>query len=238
MGANGAIGRIIILADSPGGLSLGVPESAEVVRRVAKRKPVDVIAQNFLASAAYWVCCSATSITATPSAYVGSIGVMTVVLDESALFQAAGLKVIAIASSELKAAGTPGLPTTNEFIASLQRLVDYSMARFQADVERGRKLDRKQLDAASTGEVWHAGRAVALGLVDRVMLFEDALAQFTQPQKPRASVLAGQAAADRLQELVLARAGKGADWQRAETEIRREQPQLAAAVDDFERATS
>ncbi len=58
---------------------------------------------------------------------------------------------------------------TDALRGEMQRIVDGSHAQFREALALGRKLSPEKLDAASTGQVWRAGEAVRLGLVDAVV---------------------------------------------------------------------
>lgn len=67
-----------------------------------------------MCSAAYWVASQARAIYATPSAQVGSIGVVQAVIDNSAAIEKAGIKVEVFSVGKYKAMGAPGTPLTDD----------------------------------------------------------------------------------------------------------------------------
>jgi ClpP class serine protease len=67
-----------------------------------------------MCSAAYWVASQARAIYATPSAQVGSIGVVQAVIDNSAALDKAGIKVEVFSVGKYKAMGAPGTPLTDD----------------------------------------------------------------------------------------------------------------------------
>ena len=67
-----------------------------------------------MCSAAYWVASQARAIYATPSARVGSIGVVQAVIDNTAALDEAGIKVEVFAVGKYKAMGAPGTPLTDD----------------------------------------------------------------------------------------------------------------------------
>jgi hypothetical protein len=67
-----------------------------------------------MCSAAYWVASQARAIYATPSAQVGSIGVVQAVVDNSAALDRAGIKVEVFSVGKYKAMGAPGTPLTDD----------------------------------------------------------------------------------------------------------------------------
>jgi len=168
-----SVRAISLYVDSPGGTVAGTAELAEVVKRATAVKPVHVVAQNLLCSAAYHVASQATTITVSPSTLCGSIGTILALVDASEMFKSLGIRVIPITTGVNKMAGMPGVPAADDQVAMLQRLVDTWQMAFEVAVEKGRRLDRQQLDAVSDGSVWAASRAQKLGLVDQIALPED-----------------------------------------------------------------
>ena len=70
------IKAVFLDIDSPGGTVAGTPELAATVKSINDRKPVYAFSSGLMASAAYWIASQARAIYATPSAQVGSIGVL------------------------------------------------------------------------------------------------------------------------------------------------------------------
>lgn len=170
------VSAIMLRVESPGGHVSGTHELAEEVTRARASKPVHAHIDDLGASAAYWVASQAETITANIAARVGSIGVMTVLRDTSEAMERAGIKTHVIASSPLKGVGMPGSEITDEAIASIQKLVDSTAHLFVGAIAKGRN---SVASGALTGEVFTASDARELGLIDRVMSFEDALNAIT-----------------------------------------------------------
>ncbi len=111
-GARDDIKAVFLEIDSPGGTVAGTPELAATVKSVNERKPVYAFSSGLMASAAYWVASQARAIYATPSAQVGSIGVVQAVIDDTAALDAEGIKVEVFSVGKYKAMGAPGTPLT------------------------------------------------------------------------------------------------------------------------------
>lgn len=163
--------QILLVIDSPGGSVAGVDDLAEEVARAAKRKPVIAYCEDLCASAAYWVASQAREVYANRSALVGSIGVYSIVYDDSQAAADAGVKVHLIKSAEFKGAGEPGVPVTDEQLADWQRIIDDTHSQFRAAVMRGRDMSAEQFEKVATGQVWKAEKAVKLGLIDGVTTY-------------------------------------------------------------------
>lgn len=168
------IEAIFLDIDSPGGSVNGTPELAQAVAEASKAKYVYAFTAGQMCSAAYWVASQADAIYATPSARVGSIGVILPVVDSSAAFEQAGLKVEVFAAGKLKSAGTPGTTLTDEQRAWLQSEVEETAMEFRAAVlARGRKIP----DEAMEGQTFSARKAMRFNLAGMVMSRADALSR-------------------------------------------------------------
>jgi signal peptide peptidase SppA len=108
------IKAVFLDIDSPGGTVAGTPELAAAVSALDQKKPVYAFSSGLMASAAYWIASQARAIYATPSAQVGSIGVVQAVVDRSAAINAAGIKVEVFSVGKYKAMGAPGTPLTDD----------------------------------------------------------------------------------------------------------------------------
>ena len=108
------IKAVFLHIDSPGGTVAGTPELADAVAALDKKKPVYAFSSGLMCSAAYWVASQARAIYATPSAQIGSIGVVQAVVDNSAALDKAGIKVEVFSVGKYKAMGAPGKPLTDD----------------------------------------------------------------------------------------------------------------------------
>ena len=113
-GSRPDIKAVFLNIDSPGGTVAGTPELAAAVASLNKQKPVYAFSSGLMASAAYWVASQASAIYATPSAQVGSIGVVQAVIDNSTALDKAGIKVEVFSVGKYKAMGAPGTPLTDD----------------------------------------------------------------------------------------------------------------------------
>jgi len=132
---------VFLDVDSPGGTVNGTPELAALVAAVSKAKYTYAFTDGQMCSAAYWIASQADAIFATPSARIGSIGVLMPMLDESKAFEQAGLKVELFAAGKFKSIGVAGTALTDEQRAWLQAQIDETYADFKAAVlARGRRI--------------------------------------------------------------------------------------------------
>jgi signal peptide peptidase SppA len=160
---------ILLAIDSPGGSVAGTADLAAEVKAARRKKPVWAHVDDVTASAAYHVASQADQVWAnTADAMVGSIGTLWMIADTSGLADKAGVKVHAIATGPLKAAGRFGTAVTDGHLAYFQALVDSSQAHFDAAVRTGRRLTAEQMAEVRSGAIYPAARAKELRLIDGI----------------------------------------------------------------------
>jgi len=87
---------IILNIDSPGGEAAGISQFATYIRNSPKR--VVAYVDDLAASAAYWIASAAREIYASQTAFVGSIGVVFTVMDDSEKLKKEGIEKVEIVS--------------------------------------------------------------------------------------------------------------------------------------------
>jgi signal peptide peptidase SppA len=144
------IKAVLLDIDSPGGTVNGTPELAQAVADATRSKPVYAFTSGQMCSAAYWVASQCDAIYATPSARVGSIGVLLPVVDSSEALKNQGLKVEVFAAGKFKSAGTPGVPLTDDQRTLIQSDIEEIAADFKAAVlARGRRIPDDAMEGQS-----------------------------------------------------------------------------------------
>lgn len=171
------VSALFLDIDSPGGTVSGTPELAQAVADASKEKYIHAFTAGQLCSAAYWIASPCDAIYATPSARVGSIGVILPLIDSSEAYQMAGLKVEVFAAGKFKSTGTPGVPLNDDQRAWLQADVEEIFADFKTAVlARGRKIPAE----AMQGQTFSARQAQRLNLSGVVKDRTAALARLRQ----------------------------------------------------------
>jgi len=151
---------IFLDIDSPGGTVNGTPELAEFVR--AYNKPVAAFTRGMMASAAYYIGGAADVVMATPSAEVGSVGVIYPFIDSSEAYAQEGLKVDLITAGKHKGAGFDGTSLTDEQRALMQADVDLVHGEFMDFVTRTRDIAEEDME----GQTFTGNQAKENGMVD------------------------------------------------------------------------
>lgn len=158
--------RVVIAFNSPGGSSMGVPETAQRIAKLRQTKEVHSFVDGYCCSGAQWLAAQADKTVMTPSSWVGSIGVYMAVLDATRALELEGYRVELIKAGKWKAMGAPFKSLTDDERGLLQMQVDDLFSEFRAAVRTGR--GRKIADSTMEGQVILAKDAVDLGLVDEV----------------------------------------------------------------------
>lgn len=172
--ADDAVSAIILDIDSPGGRVDLVPEMATEILAARGRKPIVAIANTLMASAAYWLASSADEIVASPSANVGSIGVVIRHVEVSRANERIGITHTLIQRPATKAEGNDLEPLGDEARTHFQMVVDDIYAMFVGAVAKGRGVAAAAVrDGYGKGRVLPAARAKTAGLVDRVETFDE-----------------------------------------------------------------
>ena len=141
------IKAVFLDIDSPGGTVAGTPELAAAVASINERKPVYAFSSGLMCSAAYWIASQARAIYATPSARVGSIGVVQAVIDNTAALDARGIKVEVFAVGKYKAMGAPGTRLTDDHRELIQSNLAETAGEFHAAVlARGRAIPTEAME--------------------------------------------------------------------------------------------
>lgn len=158
--------EIVFVIDSPGGTVAGVQALSDQIKNATK--PTAAAISDMAASAAYWLASQTDTIEANATAQIGSIGVYSVMVDSSQAYEDAGIRVHVVRSGSHKGSGVEGSPITAEDISEEQRMIDQLSHMFAATVARGRGLTPAQVSELATGQVWLAGDALRLGLIDSI----------------------------------------------------------------------
>lgn len=190
--ASDEVARIVILADSPGGVVSGLGEAAEGLR--ALRKPTVTFVTGNCASAAYWLASQSREIIMDRSAAVGSIGVVASMSRQEAA-DANGRRSYEIVSSN--APDKRPDPSTEEGRAAIQRDIDAIEAVFIADVAAGRGVSAERVRADfGRGGMLAATRAVEAGMADRIGTLEGLLREGSGRTRAQGAGRSARVAAD------------------------------------------
>ena len=169
--SNPQVNHIVIDVDSPGGSVTGVTELATKIRSARGIKPITAFASGTMASAAYWISSAADRIVATPSADVGSIGVLALHTDMSGALEQEGIKPTFVVSngSPHKVEGNPFEALSEDARQQIQADVDEIYEVFIADIAKSRGVTKSTVRKDyGQGRVLSASRAKQAGIIDDI----------------------------------------------------------------------
>jgi protease-4 len=158
---------VLLNLSSQGGSVTATEVLVMALSRLKEKKPLFVWT-TMAASGGYYAAAIADRIMAPPSAVIGSIGVIFLKPDISALMNRLGVKVEVLKEGALKddTLFTKKMtPAGKKKIEAINREV---YDDFVSTIARGRKLPEKDVRKIATGEIFTARRGVELGLVDEL----------------------------------------------------------------------
>lgn len=170
-----AIKAIILRIDSPGGAVVPFQEIYREVLRTRKSKKIIASLGTVAASGGYYVAAAANRIVANPGTATGSIGVIIPITNIQGLMDKLGVDVTAITSGRYKDSGSPHRAMTEADRQYFQQLVNNINDQFIRAVADGRSMERAQVEAVADGRVVSGEQGLALGLVDQLGNFRDAV---------------------------------------------------------------
>jgi signal peptide peptidase SppA len=172
---NPEVSAILLNIDSGGGAVAGVHETAQLISRVDKIKPVIAYNGGTEASAALWLGSSARTAYAAETALTGSLGIIMVHAERSKQLEDDGIKVTVIRAGTEKALANPYEPLTDNAKAALEEKAQAMYDIFLGHVASMRGLSDSVADSKfGQGREFVGKAAVTAGLVDSVGTFEDA----------------------------------------------------------------
>ena len=161
--ADPTISGLVLQMDTPGGSVLGLRAAADALLSLQEQRPdVSVLsyAQRLNASAGMYLAAATQAFHASPGAYVGSIGTIAALTDNSGLMQKLGISTrIYTADSTLKDLGRG--PITDAHDAHMKNMVQGYSDEFKNWMK-----DRRGIEPGSMhGQAWEARMAPA-GITD------------------------------------------------------------------------
>ena len=182
------IEKIVLSIDSPGGSVSGLFDVASLIRYVNDNvKPVYTHSAGSMTSAAYALGSAAGEVYASPSASVGSVGVMAVHFDASKYYAEKGLTPTVFFSGEEKAVGNEYEPLTDKAKAIMQNRLDTTYGLFIDHVATRRGASPAHVRSQmAEGRVFTGKEAITPGLLDGVLTLDELVQTLSsQPRKEK-----------------------------------------------------
>jgi protease-4 len=170
------IRAIVVRIESPGGVVAAAQEIYTELRKVRDSgKPVVASMGGVAASGGYYVACGADSIVANPGTLTGSIGVIMSFPNTQELFKKIGIGFEVVKTGEYKDIGSFARAMTPAERKLLGGLLEDVYDQFVTVVSVERNIELETVKTFSDGRLLTGRQAHALGLVDQLGDFRDAL---------------------------------------------------------------
>lgn len=177
---DGEVKSILLKIDSPGGAAQGLNECVDAMIALKKKsgKRVVTFADEGAYSAAYAIACVGDELYLPRAGGLGSIGVVSCLVDYSEANAKHGIRVEVITSGKRKADGNPNVPMSDGARAHVQRRVDSLAKLFFGLVAKSRHMHRADVRALEA-DTFYGKKAVKRGLADDVLSLADVLEKMT-----------------------------------------------------------
>ena len=174
--ANPKVKTIMLDVNSGGGQVSGVDDLSAFIKQVSAIKPVSTFADGMMASAAYWLGSAGTTITASQTALVGSVGVLTSHTEYSQMDAKEGVKTTIIRAGKYKALANSVEPLSLEARTEMQSQVNDIYDIFVSRIADNRGVSTVVADTQmGQGREFLGKKALTAGLVDQIGTYESAL---------------------------------------------------------------
>ncbi len=172
-----SIAGILVKINSPGGATASAQEIyREILRIKEENKPLVVSMGEMAASGGYYVASPAKCIFADPGTLTGSIGVILNIPLYKDLANKIGIQMRTMKAGKFKDIANNYRVMSDGEEQILQSLLDDTHDQFIDDVARARGIDRDSIKNLADGRIFTGRQAQALGLVDSLGGYLDALA--------------------------------------------------------------
>ena len=168
LGRDDHVRGVLVRINSPGGVVAPSQEIFHAIKRLSERKPVVASMGSVAASGGYYVAAAADRIMASAGTLTGSIGVRLELINFRELADDWGITQTQFVSGDLKGAGSPFQPLTDEERAYFEALVMDMHDQFVSDVSSARDMDKDRVRALADGRAFTGRQAFELGLVDEL----------------------------------------------------------------------
>lgn len=174
---DGSINAVILRINSPGGGVAASQEIYEAAKRLRHRNKFVIASMGSVAaSGGYYIACAADTIMANPGTTTGSIGVISEMMNLTELLNKIGVRFEVIKSGKYKDSGSPYRSMNEEDRKYFQGYVDDAYQQFVGVVAEARRMEKSTVLQYADGRVFTGQQALAIGLVDRLGTYQDALA--------------------------------------------------------------
>lgn len=183
---------VILKIDSPGGVVAGLEQTVNKLRKASKRAgiPLYAYADETAYSAAYALCCACSEVVLPKSGMIGSVGVISTMVDQTKADAKMGLRFVVLTSGTRKADGHPHVAISDAMVKEEAPRVMTLAKHFFAMVKRARGVPMKKVQGFQAAR-FLGDEATRAGLADDVMSWDRFLATLADIHPPEQAAQSG-----------------------------------------------
>lgn len=172
---------VVVEVDSLGGEVSGAFETWQALSALSRVLPTMAILTDVACSGGYLMASACRQIVMPESGAAGSIGVLSLHLDQSGKLERDGVKVEVVASGAYKADGAAFAPLSDDLRTRLKARNDAARDRFATVVAAGRKgrMTKGQV-LATEARIYFGREAMDVGLIDAIAPAQEAFESFVK----------------------------------------------------------
>lgn len=159
-----SVSAIVLDVNSPGGTPVASEEIMQAIKN--SKKPVVTWISDTGTSGAYLASSASDKIVASPSSWVGSIGVILQLTDLSEMYRQMGVNKYALKAGQYKDLGADYRNITPDERKMLQSMVDEEYDYFISIISQNRNLTKDYVKSIAEGKIYTGRQALKLKLVD------------------------------------------------------------------------
>ncbi len=173
---------VVLDIDTPGGEAAGVDTVAQRVYEARGTVPVVAVANEFAASAGYWIAAAADEVVTSRLGGVGSVGVVLTHMDYSGMAEGMGVTVTHLYRGARKIDGTPWKPLEGDARENIEQKVQGLYDTFVMTVAAYRGMSAEAV-RATQADLLAGDEAVQAGLADRVGSLAETVDRLSEQQQ-------------------------------------------------------
>ncbi|WP_129138796.1 S49 family peptidase [Modicisalibacter coralii] len=171
--------EIVLDFHTGGGHAMGCKELADFIQASRQVKPITALVNFAAYSAGYFLASACSRIVCSPTAGVGSIGVIIETYEVSRMEEEMGITFNTFFRGDHKNDGSPHEPITDQAIAEINHRLDAHYATFTESVAGYRGMDVADV-VATQARLYSAEDALAAKLIDEIAPAQDAVDAIAQ----------------------------------------------------------
>ncbi|MCK2042558.1 S49 family peptidase [Chromohalobacter sp. TMW 2.2308] len=178
--------EIVLDFHTGGGHAMGCKELADFIRASTATKPITALVNFAAYSAGYFLAAACSRIVCSPTAGVGSIGVIIETFEVSRMEEEAGIVFNTFFRGDHKNDGSPHEPITDQAVAEINHKLDVHYTVFTDAIAAYRGMSTDEV-VSTQARLYTAEDALAAKLIDEIAPAQDAVDAIAQRYSSQSS---------------------------------------------------